>query len=57
MAAALCIAQQKNINAGSVALETRGGTLNVYFSKIDNQYTDIWLEGKATKVFEGEIEI
>jgi len=57
VAAALCIAQQKNINAGSVALETRGGTLNVYFSKIDNHYTDIWLEGKATKVFEGQIEI
>lgn len=57
VAAALCVAQQKNINAGSVTLQTKGGILNVYFTQNKEQFTDIWLEGKAEKVFEGSVEI
>ena len=57
MAAALCVAQIKSIDAGSINLITKGGNLNVYFTKQDNQYTDIWLEGPAEFVFKGEIKI
>lgn len=44
VAAALCVAQIKSIDAGSINLITKGGNLNVYFTKQDNQYTDIWLK-------------
>lgn len=57
VAAALCVAKIKSINAGSVSLNTKGGTLTVYFTREDNIYKDIWLEGSATYVFKGEIEI
>ena len=57
VAAALCVAQIKSIDAGSINLITKGGNLNVYFTKQDNQYTDIWLEGPAEFVFKGEIKI
>jgi diaminopimelate epimerase len=36
---------------------TDGGKLSVKFSKQDNHYTNIWLEGPAVKVFEGNIKI
>jgi diaminopimelate epimerase len=56
VAAALCIAKSKNIDAGSILLHTKGGTLNVYFTKKADTFVDIWLEGKAEFVFKGEIE-
>ena len=57
VAAALCVAQTKNIDAGSINLITKGGNLNVYFTKKENTYADIWLEGPAEFVFKGEIKI
>lgn len=40
-----------------VQIETSGGILTVNFNYHMGRYTDIWLEGPATFVFEGEIEI
>jgi diaminopimelate epimerase len=36
---------------------TDGGKLSVKFTKMDNHFTNIWLEGPAIKVFEGIIEL
>jgi len=38
-------------------VQTRGGSLKVYFQQLGNSFTDIWLEGPAVLVFQGEIEI
>jgi diaminopimelate epimerase len=40
-----------------VKIETKGGILSVSFEVIDNQFTNIYLIGPATKVFEGSIDI
>jgi diaminopimelate epimerase len=42
----------------SCDVKTQGGKLKVYFKRSGNfSFTDIWLEGPAVKVFEGEIDI
>lgn len=38
-------------------VHTPGGKLTVHFHREGNRFTDIWLEGPATFVFKGEIEI
>jgi len=39
-------------------VETPGGKLTVYFNKGENtSFTNVWLEGDATFVFKGQIEI
>ena len=38
-------------------IKTQGGDLRVRFTKSNDKFTDIWLEGPAVKVFEGFIEI
>ena len=38
-------------------IKTYGGDLKVRFAKLKNKFTDIWLEGAAIRVFEGQIEI
>jgi diaminopimelate epimerase len=43
--------------ASPVHIQTKGGRLEVFFNRTDNGYTNIWLCGPATFVFEGEIEI
>jgi diaminopimelate epimerase len=40
-----------------VSVNARGGNLKVYFSRESDSFRDVWLEGSAQKVFEGEIEI
>ena len=40
-----------------VNITARGGKLSVKFNKIKNIFTDIWLRGPATFVFEGEITL
>lgn len=41
--------------ASLVSVETRGGeTLNIYFRFQKKRITDVWLEGRAREVFEGE---
>lgn len=42
-------------NKNKTLVVAMGGMLAVYFTKTETGYTDIFLEGKATKVFEGEI--
>jgi len=41
----------------SVIIETKGGNLSVSFQQKGEAFTDIWLTGPATFVFEGTIEI
>ncbi len=43
--------------ANEVQLNVQGGQLKVTFEKEDNNYNKVFLEGPATFVFEGEIEI
>jgi len=40
-----------------VEVQTKGGNLSVEYEKDGNHFSDIWLEGPATKVFEGHISI
>ena len=40
----------------TITLRTKGGNLSVSFKKNDKGFTDVWLTGPATLVFEGEIE-
>jgi diaminopimelate epimerase len=53
VATALCI-NTKNGTPSPIALKAKGGLLKVYFEKNNNGYENIWLEGPAIKVFEGE---
>jgi diaminopimelate epimerase len=39
------------------AVHTRGGNLSVHFKREGNHFTNVWLEGPATFVFKGEIEL
>ena len=49
----------RNETPGASAMEvrTKGGNLKVYFSFAHDTFTDIYLEGPATFVFKGEIEL
>jgi len=38
-------------------IKTKGGDLKVYYKKKNESFTDIWLEGPATLVYSGIIEI
>jgi diaminopimelate epimerase len=40
-----------------VEVQTKGGELSVEYDKIGEEYTNVWLNGPAIKVFEGTIEI
>lgn len=42
---------------GKIAVQTKGGNLQVDFIFQDNSYSDIWLSGAATAVFDGFIEL
>lgn len=44
-------------SAEKCAVHTRGGNLSVHFKRDGNHFTNVWLEGPATFVFKGEIEI
>jgi diaminopimelate epimerase len=39
-----------------IAIDTKGGKLNVSFNQHNGTYTNIWLIGPATQVYKGEIE-
>ena len=45
---------ERNISSGCNVF-TPGGKLKVYFEIEGNRYSKIWLEGKAEKVFNGEV--
>jgi len=56
-AAALAASIKQNLT-GSVKIKTLGGNLKIKFNRLsENKFNNIWLEGPATFVFKGEIEI
>jgi diaminopimelate epimerase len=59
VAAAISLHYLKKAGNGKnlIKIKTSGGNLTVSFNHHMGKYTDIWLEGPATFVFEGEIEI
>jgi len=52
-AAALAYHHQQKGPFDQVAIRTKGGNLKVRFEATDNGYSNIWLCGPATRVFEG----
>jgi diaminopimelate epimerase len=54
-AALVCSHNDNGFNR--VEVETKGGSLSVEYDKIGDSYKNVWLNGPAVKVFEGEIEI
>ncbi len=60
-AAALSTAMLNNLPNGIhiIDVKTKGGLLSVKFNfnKLKNSFTDVWLQGPATFVFEGDIAI
>ncbi len=42
-----------SINNNIVNIKTKGGNLKVYFDKNNDKFTNIWLEGAATFVYQG----
>lgn len=46
-----------NAPNATVEVQTKGGKLQVSFTYQDNSYTNIWLSGAATAVFEGFISL
>jgi diaminopimelate epimerase len=58
--AAALVAAIKNVSTTEdhCSIKTLGGNLNVKFKKqAGNSFSDIWLEGPATFVFKGQIEV
>ena len=58
--AAALVASLRNVSTATdfCDIKTLGGNLKAKFQKhSDNTFTDIWLEGAATFVFKGEIEL
>lgn len=56
-AVAVAMYDAKMTNNNSLIMETLGGNLEVSFQKENNYYTNVFLKGPATFVFNGEIEI
>jgi len=56
-AVAVAITSFFNNYKSPVLLNARGGELKVSFDHDENKFTNIWLEGPATFVFDGEINI
>lgn len=43
--------------SGSISVQTKGGKLQVDYVRNGDQFTNVWLNGSAVKVFEGSMEI
>lgn len=56
-ASALASALRNNINKGSIKVKALGGELNVYFEKMNEKFSSIWLEGPVQFVFKGQMEL
>ena len=58
VAAALALnLEGKTLPNCDVEVVANGGVLHVSFKRTEEGFTDIWLKGPATKVYEGMIEI
>ena len=56
--AAVLASGDSTAGQGSLDVETQGGNLKVHYRQGgENEFSDIWLQGPATFVFEGEIEV
>ncbi|MCX5705527.1 MAG: diaminopimelate epimerase [Candidatus Omnitrophica bacterium] len=56
-ASALVFALRAGINK-SVKVHTRSGeVLKVYFNRVDDEFSDVWLEGNARIVYKGECHV
>ena len=51
------VSLSSKVNNSSLIIETLGGNLEVSFQKEGNQYSNVFLKGLATFVFNGDIEI
>ncbi len=56
-AAALTAYQQGWLSVNKIPVATPGGNLEVRFKQTENGFSDIWLSGPATHVFNGELEL
>ncbi len=56
-AVALSAAAQTSENEGITSIQTKGGMLKVYWRKNKSGFDEIYLEGPAQKVYEGNIEL
>jgi diaminopimelate epimerase len=54
-AVALAMHSLKETTATEITLHVEGGTLQVSFERDATSYKNIFLKGKATQVFKGEI--
>ncbi len=58
IASAICAAMAHNTDKTSVDILTKGGQLQVKFTRnVDNSFSNIWLKGPATFVFKGQIDV
>jgi len=57
VATAIAYALRNALTIGPLKIFTRGGELKVYFEKNNLTYENIWLQGAATRVFEGIIDL
>ena len=55
-AAAIAMNAIGKTNSNNIKLDVEGGELEVSFEKVGTTYTNVFLKGPATFVFEGEIE-
>ncbi len=56
-ASALAYVLKNTLNIKKIDIKTKGGQLKVYFKKEKKLFKDIWLEGPATLVYSGILEI
>lgn len=57
-AAAMAYAIKANLQGDiKIPIETKGGSLEVWFNRVNNLFTQVYLIGPAVKVFEGNINI
>ncbi len=56
-AVAVAAAREDNLEKGSYTVETKGGKLKVFIEKSQHGFKNIWLEGPATRVFNGKINL
>lgn len=55
--ASALVSFHNNNGFNRVEVQTKGGLLSVEYDKMEERYQNIWLNGPATKVFEGIIEM
>lgn len=57
VASALILALKNNLN-GLIRVQTQSGeVLKVYFRRNNGKFSDVWLEGSAKKVYQGEYHV